>query len=207
MPTRTLDDPAAACAPLRAADPALARAMDAVGPYAPTPRPLHSPFAGLLRAIAGQQLSMAAARTIHERVLDLFPGRLPTPGSLLALDPGALREAGLSRAKVRAVRDLAEKALDGTVPDPGELHDLSDEALIERLLVVRGVGPWTVQMLLLRLGRPDVLPTADLGIRKGVARIDGLEAAPTPREVARRGEVWAPFRSVASWYLWRVLEV
>lgn len=198
-------DTDAAVRELRRSDPALAAAIDEVGPFGGTLRGLHEPFAALLRAIAGQQLSTTAARTIHGRVVALYPDGVPTPAHTLGLPPEALRSAGLSHAKVRAVRDLADKCLDDTVPGLDEMARLSDEALTRRLCRVRGVGPWTAQMLLIfRLGRPDVLPAADLGIRKGVQRLDDLDAVPSAAKVRQRGEVWAPWRSVASWYLWRL---
>jgi 3-methyladenine DNA glycosylase/8-oxoguanine DNA glycosylase len=131
-----------------------------------------------------------------------------TPTALLRLDDDALRAAGLSRAKVLALRDLASRTLDGTVPQIDELHSLSDDAIIERLVRVRGIGPWTVQMLLIfRLGRPDVLPVHDYGVRHGFKLAYGKRMLPTPRELARWGERWRPFRTAASWYLWRAVDL
>ena len=193
---------------LCAIDVDLARTIERVGPMALQLRHLQSPFEALLRAIVGQQLSTSAARTIHGRVVDLFDEDGPAPEPLLALEPDVLRGAGLSRAKTVAARDLAHKVLDGTVPTLEAMGSLTDEALVERLTAVRGVGPWTVQMLLIfRLGRPDVLPATDLGIRKGCQRVFGLDEIPPPKQILARGERWGPYRSAASWYLWRALEL
>lgn len=201
-------DPHEAAACLREADAALARIMDAVGP----PRleaESRSPYQSLFRAIVYQQLSGKAAGTILGRVRDLFPGsRIPAPEELLATRDEDLRGAGLSRAKVAAVRDLAARALDGTVPELRRARRLSDQELIERLTAVRGVGQWTVEMLLIfGLGRPDILPVDDLGIRKGFARMTRRKQLPDKQVVLRRGERWRPYRSLASWYLWRATEL
>lgn len=178
-----------------------------VGPLRMTLRPAASPFADLLRAITYQQLSSKAAATIHARVLALFPRGL-TPQRMLAKSHASLRRAGLSRNKTLAVRDLAAKALDGTVPSFRVLAKLEDEAIIRQLIQVRGVGRWTVEMLLIfTLGRPDVLSLDDLGIRKGFQRVYGMRHLPAARTLERAGHRWAPYRSVASWYLWRALEL
>ncbi|MGH8283282.1 MAG: DNA-3-methyladenine glycosylase family protein [Gammaproteobacteria bacterium] len=153
---------------LKCTDPRLARLMSQVGPLRLSVRPVGSPFEALLRAITYQQLSGKAAATIHSRLLDLFPKGL-TPERLLDTPEAALRGAGLSRNKMLSVQDLAAKALDATVPDFAALEAMPDEEIIERLNVVRGIGRWTVEMLLIfTLGRPDVLPLDDLGIRKGL---------------------------------------
>jgi 3-methyladenine DNA glycosylase/8-oxoguanine DNA glycosylase len=166
-------------------------------------------FAALLRSIVYQQLSGKAAATIHGRVLALFaPKRHPTPDGLLAISEEQLRAAGLSRNKTAAVRDLARHTFEGTVPSVAEAHRLDDEALIERLTVVRGVGRWTAEMILIfRLGRPDVFPIDDLGVRKGFQRMLGMRRLPSPVTMTRRAERWRPYRSVASWYLWRACEL
>lgn len=152
---------------LQRADSRLAKAMSRIGPLRMVLRPAGSPFEALLRAIIHQQLSGKAAATIHSRLLGLFPGAL-TPERLLAQPEAVIRGAGLSRNKLLAVRDLAAKSLDGSVPDFAALERMADHEIIARLTAVRGVGRWTVEMLLIfTLGRPDVLPLGDLGIRKG----------------------------------------
>lgn len=199
----------AALADLARRDPALGAVLARVPRYPgfPAPGGADSHFHALARAIISQQLAMAAARTIHERVRALTPGpRFPRAEELLALDDAALRGAGLSAAKLAAVRDLAARSLDGSLP-LARIARMSDEAVIERLVAVRGIGRWTAQMFLMfRLGRLDVLAPDDLGLREGLRRLDGLADRPTPKELAARGEAWAPLRSVASWVLWRLCE-
>jgi DNA-3-methyladenine glycosylase II len=145
---------------------------------------------------------------IHRRVLDLFRrGRL-RPQDILAVSEEELRGAGLSGAKLAALRDLAAKTLDGTVPALARLRRMDDEEIIERLTEVRGIGRWTAEMLLMfRLGRPDVLPVGDYAVRKGFALTYGLEEMPKPKVLESYGERWRPYRSVASWYMWRALEI
>jgi DNA-3-methyladenine glycosylase II len=135
--------------------------------------------------------------------------RFPRPADVAAMPEEKLRSAGLSRAKTAAIKDLAEKALDGTVPASARaLEKLSDAEIVERLTAVRGIGPWTVEMLLIfRLARPDVLPATDYGVRKGFAQVRGLKDLPSPKELLAFGERWRPYRTVASWYLWRVLDL
>ncbi len=206
---RGLDfDPAAAVRALRAADPELARLMARVGPLALRTNALHTPFGALLEAIVYQQLTGKAAETILGRVCELVrPRRRPTPDDIRRLRPARLRGAGLSRAKVLALKDLAAKTLDGTVPTLARLRGMTDEEIVERLTTIRGVGRWAVEMLLIfRLGRPDVLPITDYGLRKGFQRAFGLARLPTPAQIARRGEAWRPFRTVSSWYLWRTVD-
>ena len=181
----------------------MARLIERVGAYDVPPRARRSPFDMLLRSIVYQQISGYAAASIHARVLALFPARRPGPKRLLALDDDALRGAGLSRAKILAARDLAERTLDGTVPGRARLERLDDEAVIERLVQVRGIGRWTAEMMLMQLGRPDVLPVTDLGVRKGFQISHGGRELPEPARLLRFGERWRPYRSVASWYLWR----
>jgi 3-methyladenine DNA glycosylase/8-oxoguanine DNA glycosylase len=180
-----------------------------VGPYRLRPQPTHSLFTALLRSIVYQQLSGKAAATILGRVNRLFaPRRFPTPGELLRIAPERLREAGLSAGKTAAVRDLAARTLDGTVPPLARIRRMEDEEIIERLTIVRGIGRWTAEMLLMfRLGRPDVLPVTDLGIRKGFQLTFRSRKLPEPPVIIRRGERWRPYRSVASWYLYRALEL
>jgi len=193
---------------IRTADPKLAAMIDLHGPCRIDPDGLMSPFAALVRSIAYQQLTGKAAATIHGRVLTLYrPRRHPRPEDVLATADDRLRGAGLSRAKILAVKDLAAKTLDGTVPTIARLKRLDDEEIVERLSSVRGVGRWTVEMLLIfRLGRPDVLPATDYGVRKGFQRTFRTRGLPTPAQVLKRGERWRPYRSIASWYLWRSLE-
>lgn len=191
-----------------AEDPPLAALIERVGDYRLRLRDMQSPFRGLLRAIVFQQLSGKAAATIHNRVKALFPDHTPTPELLLAMPDEQLRAAGLSRSKVAAAKDLAAKTLAGIVPTSDMLAELHDEEIIERLVSVRGIGRWTVEMLLIfRLGRPDVLPVDDFGVRKGFMLLHELADMPAPRELKEHGAIWAPWRSVASWYLWRATEV
>jgi DNA-3-methyladenine glycosylase II len=201
-------DVRAALRHLRRSDPRLAKAIAAVGRCELEFTPSRSPFHSLMRAITYQQLSGKAAATIHGRVVALFPAdRGPHPELLLELPDAALRGAGLSRNKLLALKDLAAKALDGTVPEMRALKALEDEDIIERLTQVRGVGRWTVEMLLIfTLGRPDVLPVTDLGIRKGFQRTHGMRRLPAYSTLERAGRAWAPYRSIASWYLWRVAD-
>ena len=180
-----------------------------VGDFTMRPAPAQSLFAALLRSIVHQQLTGKAAATILGRVTRLFaPRRFPAPHDLLHIAPDRLREAGLSAAKTAALRDLAARTLDGTVPSLARIRRMEDEEIVERLTTVRGIGRWTVEMLLIfRLGRPDVLPVSDLGVRKGFALMFRRGKLPEPRVMLRRGERWRPYRSVASWYLWRALEL
>jgi len=200
-------DPQLAVAALRQADRRLGRLIDRAGPFTLQPKKMETPFLALLRAIVNQQLSGKAAATIHGRVLELLPAR-PTPEALLSLPDEQLRAAGMSRAKVASVKDLAAKTLDGTVPTLARLRRMSDEEIVSRLVQVRGIGVWSVEMLLIfRLGRPDVLPVTDLGVRKGYMLTFGAKEMPAAAELLRRGERWRPYRSVASWYLWRALDL
>lgn len=219
---------------LCAADAKLAALIERVGPPQLKPRLEHSIFYALLRSIIFQQLAGKAAAAILARVEALFaPSEVPakraarrsnakvlpiarfgskrhrhvTPEAILAATDEQLRSAGLSRNKALALRDLAAKTLDGTVPTPAQARRLTDEQLIERLIAVRGVGRWTVEMLLIfRLGRPDVLPLDDYGVRKGFQRTFRTRELPTKKQLLRRGERWRPYRSLASWYLWRAVE-
>lgn len=162
-----------------------------------------SPFEALTRAIVFQQLSGKSAAAIHSRLTALFGGQICAQ-SVLKKRKSTLRKVGLSEAKALAVRDLAQKHIDGVVPELNELQQLDNQAIIERLTSVRGVGRWTVEMMLIfKLGRADVLPLNDLGIRRGYHYAYGTQALPTPKELAEEGMAWAPYRSVASWYLWR----
>ena len=194
---------------LRRQDPALNRIIDIVGPHRPARLgSAQTPFATLLRSIVYQQLSGKAAGSIHRRVLALFPGGRPSARALLALDDAELRAAGLSRSKVLSVRDLAAKTASRQLPSRRALDAMDDEAIIEHLTEIRGIGRWTVEMLLIfTLGRPDVLPVTDLGVRRGFMVYQGNEDLPEPTELLAYGEIWRPWRSVASWYLWRASEL
>ena len=198
-----------ALAHLRRRDRALGRIIDIVGTCKPARLgSAQTPFATLLRSIVYQQLSGKAAGSIHRRVLALFPGDRPSARALLALDDAELRAAGLSRSKVLSVRDLATKAAARQLPSRRALDAMDDEAIIERLTEIRGIGRWTVEMLLIfNLGRPDVLPVTDLGVRRGFMVYQGNEELPEPAELLAHGEIWRPWRSVASWYLWRAGEL
>ena len=202
-------DPDLACRHLSQADAALGALIGRVGEFTMRPSPTHSLFASLVRSIVYQQLSGNAAATILGRVNRLFaPRRFPTPDDLLEIAPQRLRQAGLSAAKTAALRDLAAKTLDGTVPSLARVRRMSDEEVIEHLTAVRGIGRWTVEMLLLfKLGRPDVFPVGDLGVRKGFALTFRKRKLPDAPTMVRRAEPWRPYRSVASWYLWRALEL
>jgi len=192
---------------LKNADPVMSKLIKRVGPFKLQTEFELSPFEALLRAIVHQQLSLASAAAIHERVTALFNCEIK-PHALLKMDPDALRAAGLSKAKVLAVQDLAARRLDGTVPELVVLQQESNEQIIDRLTCVRGIGRWTVEMMLIfRLGRPDVLPLDDLGIRKGYHYAYGTESLPGKAELSEAGIAWSPYRSVASWYLWRANEL
>jgi DNA-3-methyladenine glycosylase II len=189
-------------------DPVMRRLIRDVGPFALTPRGRRTPFESLARAIAFQQLHEKAAESILKRFIALFPGRrFPHPAELLTAHTDAIRGAGFSGAKVLALRDLAVKTLDGTVPTGREIKTLDDEAIVERLVAVRGIGRWTVEMLLIfQLGRPDVLPVDDFGVRNGFRIAYRRRAMPSPNEVLRYGERWKPYRTAAAWYLWRAAD-
>lgn len=193
---------------LSQADRRLARVIKKVGSY-PTkrPKPQH-PFAVLLRAIVYQQLAGKAAAAIFARVVALGANGFPTPQEILEFDEAKLRGAGLSRQKTAAVKDLAARTIDGTVPDLKSIQRMSEEEVLERLTRVHGIGEWSVQMFLMfQLGRPDVLPIMDYGLRKGFQNVYGLDDVPKPKAVLEHGERWRPYRSIASWYLWRAAEM
>ena len=201
---------------LKSADPKLGVLIDQVGPF--TLRLYHSisPFESLLESILYQQLHGKAAATIHRRVREYYGGD-PSPKLLLETPDDILRAAGVSGNKIKALKDLAAHTIDGTVPSHSAILKKSDADIVERLTEVRGIGPWTVEMLLIfRLGRPDVLPVTDYGVRKGYAltfqrvpksRPLKAEDLPKPDVLFRRGERWRPYRSVASWYMWRACDL
>lgn len=191
---------------LRQADPILGAVIDRVGPYAPEPRAFDSHFGALLRAIVYQQLSGKAAGTIHGRFLDLYGGE-PTPAQLLDTADDTLRAAGLSRQKLTYMRDLALHVHEGRLRLDA-IAEMDDDELIRALVAVKGIGRWTAQIFaMFRLGRLDVLPELDLGVQKGVQLAYCLEVLPKPKELMAIGEKWAPYRSIASWYWWRSVEL
>jgi DNA-3-methyladenine glycosylase II len=192
---------------LRRSDPVLARVINEVGTYRPSPPHRGTHFSALMRAIVYQQLSGKAAATILGRVHGLYGGRPPTPRKLLATPEVALRGAGLSTQKLGYLRDLASRVDDGRLP-VAKLGRLTDAQAIEVLTGVKGIGRWSAQVyLMFRLERPDVLPEGDLGIQKAIQRAYGLKKLPDPSRVERIGAAWAPYRTLASWYLWRSLDV
>jgi 3-methyladenine DNA glycosylase/8-oxoguanine DNA glycosylase len=202
-------DPRVAVEHLRAADAALARLIDAVGPFRLELQKTPSLFGALAEAIVYQQLTGKAAATIFARVCALDPTARhgPTAERILETSDAELRAAGLSRAKVLSLKDLARRAESGEIPTLAQARRMNDEAIIERLTTVRGIGRWTAEMLLIfRLGRPDVLPVDDYGIRKGFAIVFKRRELPGRRDLEQRGARWKPYRTVASWYLWRAVE-
>ena len=210
-------DIALALKQLAHADAKLGALIERVGPFALRVKSTHSPFEALLEAILYQQLHANAARAILGRLLSLFGDLRPQPEQLLAVPDEMLRAAGLSQGKLLSLRDLAAKTLDGTVPPLATIRRLSDAEIVERLSQVRGIGTWTAEMLLIfRLGRPDVFPGTDYGIRKGYLLTFGkvkagkpisVDMLPKPEQMERRAGRWKPWRSVASWYLWRAAEL
>ena len=204
-----LFDPEDAVRTLRTNDPVLARLIERAGPCRFSTHKRATPFAALAQSITYQQLNGRAAGTIFGRFRAIYrPKRFPTPDALLETPDLALRTAGLSRSKIAAMKDLAAKTKDGTVPTLARLRGMTDEEIVERLTAVRGIGPWTVEMLLMfRLGRPDILPVTDYGVRKGYSIAFRKRELPSPDDLRARGERWRPFRSVAAWYLWRAVEL
>lgn len=213
-------DPAAAH--LAAADPAWATLIARVGPCTLQLKPKREPYEALVRAIAYQQIHGRAAEAILGRFLALYGGgvdaspadgelagsRFPVPEQVLGTDPDVLRGCGFSGSKVATIIGIADGARSGLVPTAAEAATLSDEALIERLTTLRGVGRWTVEMLLMfTLGRPDVLPVGDFGVREGWRLLKGLDEQPKPRVLAELGQAWSPYRSTAAWYLWRAADL
>ena len=206
MASRLRFSAAAAYRHLRAADPVVGALIEAHGPY--TPRPATDHYESLLRTILFQQLAGAAARTIQGRWLALYhaDGRYPTPRELLATSDEAFRSTGVSRQKTGYMRDLAQHVLEGSLAF-ADIDALSDDEVTARLTAVRGIGEWSAHMFLMfQLGRPDVLPVGDFGVRRGMSVAYGLAQPPTPAEAGAIGACWAPYRSVASWYMWRAIE-
>jgi 3-methyladenine DNA glycosylase/8-oxoguanine DNA glycosylase len=195
-------------AALAAKDERLARLIEETVEFQIEMESMDSPYEALMESITYQSISGKAAATIFARIKALGTnGRAPTPQEMLKLRPQKLRKAGLSGAKVLAMKDLAQKTIDGVVPALEEAQKMSDDELVERLVSVRGIGAWTVEMFLIfRLGRPDVLPIHDLGVKKGWSVTYGKKRMPKPKELQAFGERWRPYRTVASWYMWRAFE-
>jgi len=193
---------------LRASDPRMAALIARSRRYEIGTAVSIRPFEALAESIAYQQLNGKAAASIWNRVRALYPKRKRLdPAKVLATPDETLRAAGLSRAKIAAIKDLAAKTLDGTVPSSRALLRMSDDEIVARLTTVRGIGRWTVEMLLLfDLGRPDVWPVDDYGVRKGFAKTFGKRKLPTPKQLMKHGEKWRPYRSVAAWYFWRAVD-
>lgn len=192
---------------LKRVDPVMADVIARVGPCTLVPRTEWTHFDALIRSIVYQQLSGKAAATIHWRVIELIGEGSEAPARIIGTSHESLRGAGLSTAKANYVRNLAEHVSDGSLP-VDSLDDLDDDEVIAALTQVKGIGKWSAQMFLMfRLGRPDVLPEHDLGIQKGIQKAYRMRKPPTPAQVLRRGARWGPYRTVASWYMWRILEV
>ena len=189
-------------------DPAMAALIARIGPCRLKVQEESDLFLTLARAIIFQQLHGKSAETIYNRVCALFPRSAHfTAKDIKRASEDKLRSAGLSRNKQLALRDLADKVLDGTLPAMDDLHALDNDTIVAMLTTVRGIGRWTVEMLLMfRLGRPDVLPVDDFGVRKGFMLMHGHDEMPTPKALKAHGEIWAPYRTVASWYLWRATD-
>lgn len=199
---------AAALEYLSAADPVMARLIREIGPCELEPETWRSPFQSLIQAVAHQQLNGTAAETILTRFKKLFPGRkFPRPEDLAAVTDEQIRACGFSFAKIRAIRDIAEKTLNGIVPTSRQIVKLSDDEIIERLTEVRGVGRWTVEMLLIfQLGRTDVLPVDDFGVRNGFRIAYKKRTMPKPKALLAHGRRWRPHGTTAAWYLWRAAD-
>ena len=202
-------DAARARRTLGRADPSLRKLMKRVGPLGLRLKPPRTTFAALAEAIVYQQLTMRAGATIHGRLCaQLSPRRALGPKAVAAASDVELRAAGLSRSKAAALRDLADKTVAGRVPSVARLAAMTDEAIVESLTAIRGIGPWTVQMLLIfQLGRPDVMPALDYGLRRGFAVAFDRDEIPSPQQMESYADRWRPYRTVASWYLWRALEL
>ena len=194
---------------LAAVDPVMRKLIRAAGPCALKPEPKRSPFQSLVQAVAHQQLNGTAADTILTRFKKLFPGRkFPRPEDLAKVTDEQIRASGFSFSKIAAIRDIAAKTLDGTIPNSRAIAKLSDEEIITRLTEARGVGRWTVEMLLIfQLGREDVLPVDDFGVRNGFRLAYKKREMPKPKALAKFGERWQPHRTTAAWYLWRAVDL
>ncbi|RBL79060.1 DNA-3-methyladenine glycosylase 2 family protein [Streptomyces cavourensis] len=183
-----------------------ARHVAAIGPCRHESRPARDPYQALVRAIAYQQLHARAGDAILGRFLALYPGQsFPPPATLLGTDPQAQRDCGFSASKLATIRGIAQAALDGVIPGRDEALAMTDDALVERLVALRGVGRWTVEMLLIyTLERMDILPVDDYGVREGYRRLKRLDKAPSPAQMRTIGEAFSPYRTIAAWYLWRM---
>jgi len=201
-------DTAKAIRHLKKVDPDLARVIRRIGPCTLTPDKSRTVYASLVRSIVYQQLTGRVAGIIFGRLLDLFPGKkFPAPESILALSVDTLRSVGLSNQKTQYIRNIAQAAIDGIVPDSRKANRMSDDELVQQLTTIKGVGRWTVEMLLIfRLGRPDVLPATDYGVQKGFALAKRLPDLPKPKELLAAGACWGPYRTAAAWYLWRTAD-
>jgi DNA-3-methyladenine glycosylase II len=190
-------------------DPVMAGLIQASGRCVLQAKPARTPFQALVRAVAHQQLHGAAAETILRRFLASFPGkRFPTPRDVLKAPDSVFRKAGFSASKMAAIRDIAAKTTAKVVPGNKAMAALGDEEIVERLTECRGIGVWSVQMLLIfKLGRPDVLPVDDYGVRNGFRLAYGLPEMPKPKALLEFGERWRPHRTTASWYLWRAVDL
>ncbi len=199
---------AAALKQLSAVDPVMKKLIAEIGPCRLEPEPWRSPFQSLVQAVAHQQLNGTAANTILTRFKKLFPGRrFPKPEDLAKVTDDQIRACGFSFAKIRAIRDLAAKTLDGTIPTSRQIEKMSDREIIERLTAARGVGRWTVEMLLIfQLGRPDVLPADDFGVRNGFRLAYKKRQMPKPKALLAFGKKWRPHATTAAWYLWRAAD-
>jgi 3-methyladenine DNA glycosylase/8-oxoguanine DNA glycosylase len=201
-------DAGAAAAHLAAKDKRLGRVIEQSGPMRLDLSAARSTFDVLAESIVYQQLNGRAAKAIHTRLCALFPRKRLQPRAVLEATDEQLRSVGLSRGKTLALRDLSARTLDGSVPSITKLLSMTDDAIVESLVKVRGVGRWTVEMLLIfRLGRPDVLPVDDYGVRNGFKLVYAKSELPSRTELVRKGEKWRPFRTVASWYLWRAVDL
>ncbi len=201
-------DPKQAVAHLRAADPALAEVIARVGPFAMELKKAPSVFAALAEVIVYQQLSNKAAATIFGRLCTPFPRGIRglTPERLMALSDARIRACGISRPKLKGLRDLARRSAKGEAPGLSATRKMDDAAIAEALVAIHGIGRWSAEMFLMfRLGRPDVLPVDDYSLRKAYAKAFGKRKLPTPEALAKAGEKWRPYRTVASWYLWQTL--
>ena len=193
---------------LSKSDPTMKKVVRTIGAFDFAHEPSRSPFQALVQAVAHQQLNGTAANTILRRFIALFLGRkFPRPEDLANVTDDQIRKAGFSRAKIAAIRDIAAKTIDGVIPSSRRIAKMPDEEIIERLTSVRGVGLWTVEMLLIfKLGRPDILPAADFGVRNGFRIAYGLKEMPSVKELLAHGDRWRPHRTAAAWYLWRVAD-
>jgi len=198
-----------ACRVLSKACPVMRKVIRRVGPCALAPRRHRAPYESLVRAVANQQLNGKAAQTILDRFCALTPNeRFPPPAAVTRMRNEKLRGVGFSNAKVLAIKDIAAKAASGYVPTSRELSRMADDAIVLRLVELRGVGRWTVEMMLIfQLGRPDVLPIDDFGVRRGFQLATGATEMPTAKELGAFGERWRPFRTIAAWYMWRATEI